>query len=280
MFEDTFYHNTLRKYVTLFGTLFNDIYVNRYDSESGTTNSIKVPLAYGPKEKAQARLIGAPNLDVAVAMNGPRMGFEITTMSYAPSRKLSTVGRNRNVDPNNPSVMSYNYNPVPYDISFSLYIVSKFQDDGSQIVEQILPYFTPERTTTVNLIPEMNYIVDIPLTLINITPQDSYEGGFESRRTITWTLDFIMKVYFYGPVKTSKVITLADINFYDASGFSPIDAAVGANSNPMGTTAPPDRIHTQPGLDANGNPTSNASLSIDRNLIPSDSNYGYIITRG
>lgn len=273
MFQDTFYHGTLRKYVTLFGTLFNDIYVNRPDPSAGVINTIKVPLSYGPKEKAEARLIANPNLDLPAAISVPRMGFEITTMAYSPTRKLATVGRSRQVNAADPSKVLYNYNPVPYDISFSLYITSKFQDDGTQIVEQILPYFTPERTTTVNLIPEMNFVVDIPLTLINITPSDTYEGGFEERRHITWTLDFLMKCYFYGPVRESGVITLADINFLDASGFDPIDAAVG---NVTG----PDRYHIQPGLTANGQPTSNAGLTIDRNMISANSNYGYITTTG
>lgn len=273
MFQDTFYHGTLRKYVTLFGTLFNDIYVNRTDAATGTINTVKVPLAYGPKDKALARLLAAPNLDTPSAQATPRMGFEITTMSYSPTRKLPSIGRNRRVDPNDPAKMYYNYNPVPYDISFSLYITSKFQDDGAQIVEQILPYFTPERTTTVNLIPEMNYIVDIPLTLINVTPSDTYEGGFEERRAITWTLDFLMKCYFYGPVKDSKVITLTTTSFFDASDFDTVEAAVGL-------ATPPDIISISPGLDANGNPTSNASIAIDRNLVPANSNYGYITTKG
>jgi hypothetical protein len=201
------------------------------------------------------------------------MGFEITTVSYSPTRKLASVGKNRRVNPDDPNQMFYNYNPVPYDISFSLYIVAKYQDDGAQIVEQILPYFTPERTTTVNLIPEMNYVVDIPLTLINVTPSDTYEGGFEERRSITWTLDFLMKTYFYGPVKQSKIITLANTNFFDASGYETVEAAVGL-------ATPPDTISVRPGLTANGEPTSDPSLSIDRNSIPANSNYGYITTKG
>lgn len=273
MFANTFYHGTLRKYVTLFGTLFNDVYINRTDDAGGVINTIKIPLAYGPKEKAQARLLANPSLDLPIATAVPRMGFEITTVSYSPTRKLATVGKNRRVNPDDPNQMFYNYNPVPYDISFSLYIVSKYQDDGAQILEQILPYFTPERTTTVNLIPEMNYVVDIPLTLINVTPSDTYEGGFEERRSITWTLDFLMKTYFYGPVKQSKIITLANTNFFDASGYETVEAAVGVAN-------PPDKISIRPGLTANGQPTDDPLLSIDRNLIPANSNYGYITTKG
>lgn len=271
MFNDKFYHGTLRKYVTLFGTLFNNVYVNRTDANDRIT-TIKVPLVYGPKDKALARLVASPNLDNTVALNVPRMGFEITTMSYAPTRKLNTSIRNRNVKATDPTTLYTNYVPVPYDISFSLYIAAKFQDDASQVLEQILPYFTPERTTTVNLIPEMGYIVDIPLTLINVTPQDTYEGGFEERRSITWTLDFVMKAHFYGPVKDSKVITLVDINFYDTSGYDTVDAAVGL-------ATPPDQINIQPGLLANGSPTSNSAATVSRDQIAANSNYGYVVTR-
>lgn len=271
MFADKFYHGTLRKYVTLFGTLFNNIYVTHTDT-STRVNTTKVPLVYGPKDKALARLLGSPSLDKAVAMNMPRMSFEITTLSYASTRKLATVTRNRNVNDNNPTKLYTNYNPVPYDISFSLYIVSKFQDDAAQIIEQILPYFTPERTTTVNLIPEMNYVVDVPLTLYNVTPQDTYEGSFEERRSIIWTLDFVMKAYFYGPVKQSSVITLVDLNFFDTSNYDSIDDAVGL-------VTPPDQINIQPGLLANGSPTSNVSLTVSRDQITANDNYGYVVTR-
>lgn len=266
----TFYHGTLRKYVTLFGTLFNDIYVNRVDSVHNVTNTIKVPLMYAPREKVLARLDSDPNLQRPVAMILPRMAFEITTMSYSPTRKLPTINRSAKVDAD-PKQLKYQYNPVPYDISFSLYIMVKNQEDGTQILEQILPYFTPEWTATINVLPEMGYKLDVPTVLLNVTPQDSYEGNFEERRVITWTLDFIMKGYFYGPVRQSKVITLANTNFFDTSGFDNINDAVGNIVDPV------DRASVEPGLTANGQPTSNASLSIDRNEITANSNYGFIV---
>lgn len=267
-----FYHSTLRKYVTLFGTLFNDIYINRSDATHNVTNTIKVPVMYGPREKVLARLEADALLNKPVAMVLPRMAFEITTLSYSPTRKLPSNNRSMRTNAD-PKIASHQYMPVPYDISFSLYIMVKNQEDGTQILEQILPYFTPEWTSTINVIPEMNIIQDIPLVLLNVTPQDTYEGNFEDRRVMTWTLDFIMKGYFYGPVRTSKVITLANTNFFDASGFDPIDAAVG-NTDVMTT------ISVTPGLDANGNPTSNASLTISRDEIAANTNYGYIIQRG
>lgn len=273
MLGHTYYHGTLRKYVTLFGTLFNDIYINREDDVHSVTNSIKVPLMYAPREKVLAKLEANPDLNNPVAMVLPRMAFEITTMTYAPTRKLSTVGRNRRVEASDPNSLKYSYNPVPYDISFSLYIMVKNQEDGTKIIEQILPYFTPEWTTTINLIPELNIIQDIPLVLINVTPQDTYEGNFEERRVITWTLDFIMKGYFYGPVRKSGVITLANTNFFDATNYDDIDTAVG--------NAPAvDKVTVEPGQAANGSPTSNATLTVDRNEITANSQYGYIVKLG
>lgn len=270
MLGKTYYHGTLKKYVTLFGTLFNDIYINRSDTVHNVTNSLKVPLIYGPREKVLARLEGDPSLTQPVAMVLPRMAFEITTMTYAPTRKLPTIGKNRKINPDLPDQLNYTYNPVPYDISFSLYIMVKNQEDGTKIVEQILPYFTPEWTTTINLIPELNVVQDIPLVLLNVTPQDTYEGSFEERRVITWTLDFIMKGYFYGPVRKADVITLANTNFFDASDYDNIDDAVGK-------ITPVDWTSIEPGLTANNTPTSNANLSVPRNEITANSQYGFIV---
>jgi hypothetical protein len=149
----------------------------------------------------------------------------------------------------------------------------KNQEDGTQLLEQILPYFTPEWTTTINLIPELNIVQDIPLVLLNVTPQDTYEGSFEERRVITWTLDFIMKGYFYGPVRSSGVITLANTNFFDASNFDNIDDAVGVAESV-------DKVTVEPGQLANGSPTSNASVSVGRNEITANSQYGFIVKLG
>jgi hypothetical protein len=277
MFGQTYYHGTLRKYVTLFGTLFNDIYVNRYSSSKDITQTIKVPLSYGPKAKTLARLEANPDLDKPVAIVLPRIGFEITTISYSPQRKLNTINRNAVIDSTDTNRLKYQYNPVPYDITFSLYIMCTFQEDGTQILEQILPYFTPEWTATISVIPEMDVNMDIPLVLLNVTPTDTYEGPFEERRIITWTLDFTMKGYFFGPVKKSKQIKLVDVNFFDASDFDDINSAVGQFTGNNDTSS---SFSVSPGLTANGLPTSNSNASIDSSLIGANTNYGYIITKG
>jgi hypothetical protein len=144
------------------------------------------------------------------------MGFEMTTMAYASERKLSSIKKfGVRQDNNNDENLKYIYNPVPYDIGFSLYIAVKNTEDGTRILEQILPFFTPEWTATVNLIPDLNIKTDIPTILTSVTSQDIYDGDYTSRRALVWTLEFTMKGYIFGPVKESGVITLANTNFYE-----------------------------------------------------------------
>jgi hypothetical protein len=268
MLNSSFYHGTIRKYVTLFGTLFNDIYINRQMSD-GTNATLKVPLSYGPKDKALARLDSNPNITNPIAITLPRMGFEITSMSYDGTRKLQTIQKNiKQAD----GYAKRQYVPVPYNITFTLYVMVKNAEDGTKIIEQILPYFTPDWTPTVNLIPEMDLTYDIPIVLLSVLPQDTYEGDYSERRVLTWTMDFIMKGYIFGPVKESSVITLADANLFDANVFDDIDTAVGIAEVASSTAV-------TPGLTANGQPTTNSELSVGRNSISATDNYGYITDR-
>ena len=260
MFGHTYYHGVIRKYVALFGTLFNDVFVNRYDPDSQLTRSVKVPITYGPREKVLARVTADPELNKMPAIQLPRMTFEISDMSYASSRKLNTVSKRYKSDNTDPNSLVYQYNPVPYDIGFTLSIIVKNADDGANIVEQILPFFTPEWTTTVELIPEMDFTADIPVILNNVSVQDDYEGDFVTRRSLIWTLNFTMKAYVFGPVRKSGVIKFANTNIYDTS------------NNMLSSS------DIRPGLTANGAPTSNAELTIALNEIESTDNYGYIIT--
>lgn len=263
MFGSDFYHGTLRKYVTLFGTLFNDIYITRTDGQNNPIETLKVPIAYGPKEKMLARLTNDPRLDTAVAMRLPRMGFEINTLSYAPDRKITTP--TRVFHQKSETQFNSQYVPVPYDMSFSLFVMVKNAEDGSKIIEQILPYFTPEYTPTVNLIPEMGISMDIPVVLINVTSQDTYEGNFIERQAIIWTLDFLVKGYFYGPVKSSGLIHLATTNFWDDS--IEIDPVLASSFSQL------------PGQYPNTAPTTNAAATVEASLIDPSSTYGTIIVR-
>jgi len=263
-----FYFDLIRKYIICFGSLFNDIRISRTDSNGNVTMLERVPLTYGPKDAMLARVIQDPTISRPTAVYPlPMMSFEIVSMDYDPTRKLQTVVRMAHNDPTDNSKRNYQYVPVPYNINFKLSVLAKNSEDGTKIMEQILPYFTPDWTVTAELIPEMNIKNDIPIVLQNVQLDDVYEEGFKERRSMVWNLDFVLKGYFYGPVKTSKVIKYTDANLYVPKN---IDELVGI----------PDvaAIYNQPGLTANGQPTSNASLSIPVNQILANSNYGYVTT--
>ena len=214
MLGSTFYHQTIRKYVAAFGTLFNDINVERKNSSGTVVEKIKVPLAYGPKQKHVLASQETTTVARQTATRTPRMGFALTGVAYDSIRKLNTVGRNvaANTAAGTSTLMTQ-YNPVPYNFDFTLFILVKNAEDGTQILEQILPFFTPEFTVTVNTIPEMGIKADTPIILNSADVSDEYEGDLDQRRTIIWTLSFLLKGYIYPDLKTSSVIKSIEVNF-------------------------------------------------------------------
>lgn len=269
MFGRTYYHDTLRKYVILFGTLFNDIWINREDSAGNVKQSLKVPLSYGPREKFLARIEGIDGnrdpLEQPFSIVLPRMGFEITGFQYAPERKLSTRQLFTDTTSDSNVKKKYMYNPVPYDIQFSLSIFVKNTTDGTRIVEQILPFFTPEWTSTVQLVDDspIDIKLDIPLVLNGTNQDDVYEGSFEERRALIWQLDFTMKGFFFGPVYKQNVINLANTQIFDATLYTDIDDAP-TGTNPELSVA--SRVLNQPGLLADGSPTTYSEFNAVRAL--------------
>ena len=212
-----FYNESLRKTIIAFGSLFNDIYINRRNSAGTDVQTLKVPLAYGPKQKFLVRLEADPNLDQKVAITLPRIGFEIAGLDYDPSRKLNRILKRKKVKSSSDDKvksMSTQYSPVPYNLNFELFVMTKNSDDGIQIVEQILPFFQPEYTVTINEVPEMDVIRDVPIVLNSIGYEDTYTGSFTERRAIIYTFSFVAKAYVYGPVTTSKPITKAEATIY------------------------------------------------------------------
>ena len=214
MLGKQFYHETTRKVVVAFGTLFNDIHLVRKDNSGTIQQSMKVPLAYGPRQKYLVRLADDPDLSKQTAVTLPRIGFEIAGMSYDPSRKLQRVQKFKKVKGAKASQLDTQYMPVPYNIDFELYILSKQSDDALQIVEQILPYFQPDYTVTINDNTDMGIKRDVPVILNNIGYEDDYQGDFASRRAIIYTLSFTAKFYLYGPVTSSKVIKTVQVDQY------------------------------------------------------------------
>ena len=214
MLGSTFYHQTVRKYVAVFGTLFNDLNIERKNSSGVVIEKIKVPLAYGPKQKWLLAIQESTVSRKVSAIRVPRMGFALTGLSYDSSRKLNTIGRNlaANTAAGTSSLMTQ-YNPVPYNFDFTLYILVKNAEDGTQILEQILPFFTPEFTVTINTIPEMGIKADVPIVLNSADVADEYEGELATARTITWTLSFSMRGYIYPDIKSGSVIKTIEVNF-------------------------------------------------------------------
>jgi len=221
MFGTYFYHQISRKMVVAFGSLFNTIEVRKTDSSDAVTEVIKIPLSYGPKDKMLTRISSDPNLNPKVALTVPRMGFELLSMTYDSVRKLNTL--NRNVKKGTTGLKKQ-FNPVPYNWEFSLYIFVKNAEDGTQILEQILPFFTPEFTVTMNLVSSMEEVRDIPLVLNSVTSEDTYEGDFATRRSIIWTLSFTMKGFLYPDISdNAKVIETVAVDTHLMSNASVVD---------------------------------------------------------
>jgi len=215
MFGNYFYNESMRRMTIAFGQIFNNIQIKRKDSTGTVIQSIPVPLAYAPKEKFLVRLdqqASLENREFAITL--PRMGFEITGITYDSSRKLTRVQKYKTVKTGaEGKILNYNYTPVPYNISYGLYIFTATAESGLQIVEQILPYFQPDYTVTVNAIPEMNIKRDVPIVLNTVQYEDSYSGDFTQRRAVIYSLAFTAKTYLFGPTSTQKVIkeTQADV---------------------------------------------------------------------
>ena len=212
MLGSHFYNQIVRKNIIAFGTLFNNIVLKSTDPSDGTVlEEMKVPLAYGPKQKFIVRLEeNTSNTKVAITL--PRLYFEMTSIDYDSTRKTSPIQKYKTIINDNGGEVRVQYVPVPYNLSFELGVIAKSQDDALQITEQILPYFQPSFSVTLNMIPDMNEKKDIAIVLNNIGSEDEWDDTFMNRRYIAYTLNFTMKSYLYGPYSTSDIIRKAIIH--------------------------------------------------------------------
>lgn len=246
-----FYNSTTRKYVALFGTLFNQIKIKRTTSAAGVTpvtQEIIVPLAYAPFQKVLARVNQDPNLlnSRRAAIQLPRMSFEITNMFYDSQRKIATTQKLiRNSAENDDDQRGVIYSGVPYNLDFSLYIMTKYSEDATKVLEQILPFFTPDWTVSARMLDDIDPI-DIPVVLNGVSVEELYEGNFEERQTVLHTLNFTLKGWYFGPEREKKVIKFVEANL---SADTATDAAF------------QESVKVYPGLDSEGNPVTTVGSS-------------------
>ena len=249
MLGQQFYHETMRKVVVAFGTIFNNINIVRKNNSGTIIQKMKVPLAYGPAQKFLTRLDNDPSLKNKVAVTLPRIGFEIANLAYDPVRKLNRVQKFKKVKSTDKNRLDVQYMPVPYNLDFSLYVMAKNSDDALQIVEQILPYFQPDYTITLNDMSDMGIKRDVPIILSSVNYEDSYQGNFEERRAIMYTMIFTAKFYLYGPVTSDKVIKTVQVDQYT-------DAKVNAPTREQRYTVTPNPASASADDDFGFNETS------------------------
>ena len=214
MLGQQFYHESIRKVIIAFGTTFNNIQLVRKDNDGNIKQSMKVPLAYGPRQKWLTRLNEDASLSKTVAITLPRIGFEIQNLQYDPNRKLNRVQKFKKVKGASANRLDSQYMPVPYNLNIQLYVMAKESDDSLQIIEQILPYFQPDYTLTINDMADMGIKRDVPIILNSVAYEDNYQGDFETRRALIYTLDFTAKFYLYGPVTSQAVIKTVQVDQY------------------------------------------------------------------
>ena len=272
--HNLYYHRSIRKYVTLFGNCFNDITLVRHDTNMVEKERCKVPISYAPKEKFILRLQGDPTLTKSIATTVPRMSFEMVSMQYDAARKQQSTIRHMTTPAVGIATTSSQYVGVPYNFEFSLSLYVRNIEDGLQIVEQILPFFTPDYTVTATVSQEVNIIKDIPIILKGVTEKIDYEGAYaDGTRMITWDLEFTLKGWLFGPVANSKIIMGVSANIANANavvtGGIVVNLLETRNVITMNTATGVETTNTTTGVDA--------SIWIYQNPITAnvDSDYGY-----
>ena len=248
-----FYFTLLKTYQVYFGEIFKNISLVRTNAE-GVTQSVAVPIFYAPEEKNVVRKEDFADLSLRnIAIIIPKMTYEDITMEYDPSRQLPSL--NKISVPNSTGVATQ-FVPVPYNLNFVLNIMTKNVDDANQIIEQILPFFTPEFTSTL-LLTNANFQIDVPLSITNITKRDTFEGAPADIRYLIWSIAFRMKVVFFGPVAQRGTILNVNVNLRPLNA----DGTLPANSTPY------ENIYVA--ANTTSNTTANSTNSIISTVITS-----------
>jgi hypothetical protein len=280
-----FFNDSMRKYITVFGKMFDNTTIIRETANAAggnSTNKIetvayKVPFAYAAKDKMFVRLTQDPQGTRPEAVILPRMSFEVAgSLTYDGDRKLTSSGRNVKANTSNFNVFMTQYNPVPYNIPFNLYIYSKFQEDGFKLLEPILSYFTPEFTPQIQLIPSMDVTLDVPIVIGNPTLIDTFDGKAPDRRLLVWTVPFIMKGYFFGPIIERPMIKFANVHVYAGAPYSNIGWGLNTSqfTNSTQTTISLYSNGQQASFPQVGNSTTPYFARIDNELIVVTAGFG------
>jgi hypothetical protein len=214
-----FYHSHIRKAIIAFGSIFNNINVTQTDDAGETVKILNVPLSYGPKQKFIARIAAAPTLETGrtpFEIVLPRIGFEIISLAYDPSRKLLPTQTVRSVE--TAGAVRTSYVDTPYNMGIKLVVFAKNQDDGLQIIEQILPFFNPDFCVSVKQLPDLGIMRDLMVVLDSISYSDDYEGDFSTRTTIMWEFNFTIKLNLFGYVDDASLIKKTIIDLYADNG--------------------------------------------------------------
>lgn len=279
IFNRYFYHELLRRYTIVFGSMFNNIYVQRVDANGKLLQNVRVPLTYAPKQKFIAWLdeMSLVNPSTSTkprkALTLPRIAFEMGAVRYDGSRRLPRLSKYVVVDPDDKN-QRYIYVPAPYVINFRMAVLVKNAEDGTKIIEQILPFFSPDYTVTMNLIPEMGDRGKFDTTVVLNSTQvnDTYsQGNIDDRRAIIWDLEFEMKALFFGPTHDgAKPIKSIDINLRVPDPDTVIADATPENTPKVAT------LNTRPGLTADGEPTTDINETIPFAEIQEDDPWDFI----
>ena len=274
LYNEYFYHKTIFKSVATFGTLFNDITVKRKTSSGNTVKELKVPLSYAPRGKFLAKIQddGSANKNTAITL--PRLSFEMTSFSYDSERKLNSLGVRYNTTQDDKEKSMHN--PVPYNIGFSLNVYVEHFDEGLQIIEQIVPFFSPYLNIPSKLIyDDMGIVDDVPVLLNDVSLEENYEGQFEDKRVIMWRLSFTLKTNIFKPVKESDLIRQVETNVIstptgDSGEVTPQEKQQAQESGSKSKSV------TKPGLTDQGQPTTKESESVPKEQIEADDDFGFI----
>lgn len=275
LYHEYFYHKTIFKSVATFGTLFNDVTVKRTNKTGKKIQDIKVPLTYSQRGKFLAKILETEDGDrKKTSINLPIMGFEITSFNYDSTRKQNTLNKRYHTLEND--IVKSSYSPVPYNITYDLGIYVENFDEGLQIVEQIVPFFTPYLNLPSKLVyDDLNIVDDVSVQLDSVTLNETYEGGFEERRIIMWNLSFTMKTNLFKPISDSGLIRSVEANIYSTPTGNSEEVTpqeiIEAKEDGISASS-----IVQPGLDSAGQPTNKRENAIPIEDVNADDNYGFI----